>query len=144
MRTQQEILDRIRAVATTDILGFEWQQYLPALTSESAEALRGTLLKADADLSEWKPDLLTDDDARKCAIDYMPFAWEKANGCRGISAGRSLGHYRAWLWLLGAEGFDDILDYQFYGKDELVRICKYLGLEAAKWDDGRRVNTDSE
>jgi hypothetical protein len=143
MRTQAEILARIKERAPKDMFGFEWEEYVSALTRDSVESLRGTLMKADADLKAWEPSFKTDDDIRKQCLEYMDFAWEKANNCRGISAGRSLAHYKAWLWLLGQDGFEDIDQYEFYGKDNLVRICKFFDLDASKWDDGRRVNTDS-
>ncbi len=145
MRTQEEILNRIRETAKDDMFGFEWQEYLRALTAETAEKLRGDLLKKDADLSDQEMfDLGSDDAIRKQCIEYMSFAWEKANNGRGISAGRSLSHYRAWMWLLGEDGWDDIDQYEHYGKDNLVRICKFFDLDASQWDDERRVNSDSE
>lgn len=144
MRTQAEILARIKATQPNDMLGFEWQEYLGALTKESIETLRGGLLRSDADMSEWDPWFKTDEDIRKHCIGYMDFAWEKANSCRGISASRTMSHYKAWLWLLGENGFGDLQDYKHYGKDNLVRICKFFDLDPKKWDDGRRVNSDSE
>ena len=38
----------------------------------------------------------------------MPFACEKASGHRGISASRSIEHFRNWLWLLGD---DELLEF---------------------------------
>lgn len=143
MRTQAEILQRIKEAEKRDMFGFEWQEYLGALTKESLETLRGTLLKADAKLDDIKQTFESDDAIRKQAIEYMPFAWEKANNGRGISAARSLMHYKAWLWLLGQDWIDEHDEYQFYGKDNLVRICKFLDLDSKQWDDGRRVNSDS-
>lgn len=144
MRTQTEIIQRIKASKPRDMLGFEWQEYVPALTKESAASLRGSAIKEDADLSDWVQHYKNDEDVRKVAVDYMEFAWDKANNCRGISAGRSMAHYKAWLWLLGQDGFDGIEDYEHYGKDNLVRICEFLGLDSTKWDDRRRVNSESE
>ncbi len=34
----------------------------------------------------------------------------------------------------------DAGDYEFYGKDNLVRICDLYGWDSSQWDDGRRVN----
>lgn len=76
-------------------------------------------------------------------IEYMPFAWEKANNCRGLSAGRSLAHYTAWLWLDGDnEIWPTLEDYEYYGKDKLVEICNYLGIDSKQWDDGIRKNSE--
>jgi hypothetical protein len=143
MRTQAEIVERIKQAMERDIFGFEWYEYALCLTPESAESLRGIAIKKNADLSNW-PYYKTDKDLRDRCIDYMPFAWEKANNCRGVSAWRSLSHYKAWLWLLGQDDFDDIDDYEFYGKDQLRRICDFLGLDPDQWDDGIRVNSEEE
>ena len=140
MRTQTEILARIKERSQHDPFGFEWHEYLGALTRESAEALKGSVIKPDADLGDWGQIYKTDDEVRAKCIEYMDFAWEKAKNGRGISASRSMSHYKAWLWLLGQDSFEDLDNYQFYGKDHLVRICKFLDLDPAKWDDGVREN----
>jgi hypothetical protein len=135
MRTQEEILQRIAARKSEDVFGFEIPYYVNALSFENAKPflVEGT-----------KPEEWTQQDAeavRKEAIDYMAFAWEKANNCRGISANRSISHYQAWLWLLGVEWCDRLWDdYEFYGKPQLIRICEYFGLDPKKWDDGIRTN----
>lgn len=136
MRTQEEILKRISGRKKRDILGFEWTEYVGSLTFENAKEF----LKDDVQENDWKVETI--EELKRRAIDYMDFAWEKANGCRGISAGRSLSHYVAWLWLLGEDDFDNIEDYQWYGKDELTKICEYFGLDSKKWDDGIRSNSE--
>lgn len=142
MRSQKQIIDRALTSSKNDPLGFEYIEYIHALTIESVKKLRGTLVREDADLSEFNRKFVRDADIRKQCIEYMPFAWEKANGFRGISAARSLLHYKAWLWMMGRDDFDDLDDYQFYGKDHLRRICAYLGLDADKWDDHVRLNSE--
>ena len=73
-------------------------------------------------------------------LEYMPFAWKKANDGRGLSAARSMSHFAAWTWLAG-DDLGDLTEYEFYGKDNLVRICEHYGWDPKKWDDGRRVNS---
>jgi hypothetical protein len=141
MRTQQEIIDRITVVREEDFFGDEISEYIRALTVESITLLRGTIIKEDADLSGFKPDLLSDKSVTEQCIDYMAFAWDKANSFRGLSASRSISHYIAWLWLLGVENLVNE-DYEYYGKDELVKICQHFGLDSSKWDDGVRRNTE--
>ena len=135
MRTQEEILKRIERRKKHDFFNFETPYYIYALTYENAQKY----LKPEFDGKDWKPSV--EEDTRKEAIEYMPFAWEKANNCRGVSASRSISHYIAWLWLLG-ENFDDIEDYEYYGKPQLIRICEHFGLDHKQWDDGVRTNTD--
>lgn len=69
--------------------------------------------------------------------DYMKFAWEKANGCRGLSAARSINHMANWLWLDGKDELsEEIRQYTHYGKPQLVRICEEYGIDWRKYDDG--------
>ncbi len=137
MRTTEEILNRIRERQPHDACGFEWPYYLGQLPFDKAKPHLKDGVKAE----EW-PAPKTDEQIKTEAIEYMPFAWQKANDCRGISAYRSLAHYMAWLWLLGEDEFDDIQEYEFYGKPQLERICAYFGLDPKQWDDGSRTNVD--
>jgi hypothetical protein len=75
----------------------------------------------------------------------MPFAWEKANDCRGLSANRSIEHMTAWLWMLG----DDLADkmdglYEYYGKPCLRAICEKYGCKWQQWDDGVWRNSEDD
>jgi hypothetical protein len=137
VRTEREILDRIEARKEEDMFGFEWPYYLSGLSFDAAKKY----LKPEAVAEGWE---IKDADAlRQEAIDYMPFAWDKANNCRGISVNRSVMHYQAWLWLLGEDWGDQLMDdYEYYGKPQLVRVCEYLGLDPKQWDDGIRSNTE--
>lgn len=137
MRTQEQIIERINARREDDMFGFEWPYYLEMLPFDAAKQY----LKPEATGEDWK--VKTTDEIRADAIGYMPFAWEKANNCRGISANRSVMHYQAWLWLLGEDWGDSLMDdYEFYGKPQLVRICEHFGLDHKQWDDGIRSNTE--
>lgn len=138
MRTQDEIVNRINYRKDNDFLGFETEEYIPFLDYEHAKSF----LKDDVTKEVWETDGVPRTDAKKCMVDYMPFAWEKANNFRGISAARSLQHFIAWLWLDGDDKLWPTLDdYEFYGKPQLVEICKYLQIEPI-WDDGVRLNSE--
>ncbi len=81
----------------------------------------------------------------KAMLDYMPFAWEKANNCRGLSAGRSVQHMQAWLWLLDnplGEKLEGI--YQYYGKPCLRAVCEAYGWDWRQWDDGLWRNSEDD
>jgi len=143
MRSQEEIVARIEKARKVDLLNFEWPRYLDALDFEHAKPY----LKEESWEEEKKKPVLfkTAEDIRTRMVSYMPFAWEKANNCRGISAGRSISHYVAWLWLLGEEKLaGEIENYEFYGKPQLRQICEFLGLNADDWDDEIRVNSENE
>ena len=85
----------------------------------------------------YKPELknkcpeLTRENVIKYMQDYMSFAWEKANDKRGISANRSIDHFKGWLWLLeDEEGIEYLkVSYAPYGKPGLTYICKKYGFK---------------
>jgi hypothetical protein len=59
--------------------------------------------------------------------DYMKFAWKKCLNERGLSAMRSLAHFRAWLWILqdyeALQFINLIGHYGCYGAPCLKYIC---------------------
>lgn len=140
MRSQEEIRERIIATMPGDPLGLEWPEYVCAITKESAMALRGIALQSGADLRDWRPVYSGDDKVLDRCKTYMEYAWSAANDRRTVQSERAMAHYRAWLWLLGEDGFDDMLigPHSHYGKDALVKICAHLGLDSSQWDDGIR------
>lgn len=142
MKTQDEIVKRINERMGHDILGFEWHEYLRALDFDHAKPF----LKETVTEDSWgTPDFPNDEAITEHMKDYMSFAWDKACSCRGISAGRSIAHYQAWLWLVGEDELAaSIEEYEYYGKDELRAICDFLGLDASQWDDDVRVNSESD
>lgn len=138
MKTQKQILAHIEEIKANDFFGFATSDLMNALTFENAKQF----LKPEATKKEWeKFRFKTSAQVKKKLTEYIPFAWEKANNCRGLSASRSMSHFMAWVWLLGDEEyFGDLEDYQYYGKDNLVKLCKFYGLDPKKWDDGIRSN----
>ncbi len=135
MRTQKEILSRIKAIQdnNSDLFGTELNDLICALEFENAKPF----LKKGTKDKDWQQTA----DVKKEMIEYMSFAWEKANDKRGLSAMRSLAHYKAWLFLDGDDEIWPTLDkYEHYGKEHLITICGYLGLDPNLWDDGVREN----
>ena len=144
MRTDPEILARIEEVKAWDWLGTEFEDLVTRLSFDAAKPF----LKEDTTSAGW-PVSPRDRDSLVAEIKgYMPFAWEKANGCRGISAGRSLSHMRAWLWLacetevLRRLGW--MMEYSHYGKPHLRAICDHYGWDWRQWDDGAWRNNESD
>jgi hypothetical protein len=133
MRTDEEIITRIKERRSEDFFGFELSDLIRYLPAEEANRF---LVEP---VTNWTP--LPRDQASilEEMENYMPFAWEKANGMRGLSAGRSMSHFMAWTWMVG-DDFGDLLQYYHYGKDNLVRICKHYGWDHTQWDDGVRSN----
>lgn len=139
MRTQKQIVDKIESIKKNDFFGFQTSDLVFHLEYEHAKQYLNEGVTAD----QWKQMSPDRDSILKEMQDYMPFAWDKANNFRGLSAGRSMSHYMAWVWLAGDEAnFGDLEDYEYYGKDNLVRICKFYGWDSSQWDDGVRSNSE--
>lgn len=140
MRTQDEIVARIEEAKKTDIFGFEITEYIPFLDYTHAKPflMDGTTEEQYTEM--YKP--MIDENILAAMKSYMEFAWEKANNCRGISANRSMAHYKAWLWLLNdgfLEQFERI-EYEHYGKEKLIAICEKYGWDWKSLDDEVRTN----
>jgi hypothetical protein len=140
--TTEEIEARYLARKGWDTFSFEVGEYLPFCSFDFITEHRK--FKEGVDLEKAKkeyPSLLTRERMIAIMKDYMPFAFEKANNERGISANRSIGHYIAWTWLAGdtefskkvEDTFDD--DYHSYGKPILRMICKQYGWDYCQWED---------
>ena len=69
---------------------------------------------------------------------YMDFALGKAESHRGISTGRSLQHFEAWLWLLGDQDTLDYIqdddNYANYGAPALKKICEVYNFSIPQED----------
>lgn len=136
MKTNEEIIERINELKDDDFFGFDTADLIIRLPFDLAKQY----LKPEAKEEEWTQRSKDNEDIKKEMREYMSFAWGKANNCRGISAGRSMAHYTAWVWLCG-DDLGDLNDYEYYGKDNLISICEHYGWDHARWDDTRRVNT---
>ncbi len=141
VRTEHEILTHIEEVQSTDWMGTIRNDLISYLPFESAKQF----LKDGVTDKDWMA-ASSDIDSLKARIkDYMDFAWEKANDNRGISAGRSIEHMQAWLWMMGENNVaQEIENYSFYGKPQLRAICEKFGWDWHDWDDDRWVNNESD
>lgn len=134
MRSPELILARIREVdgTGTDWLGTERMDLVTALPIEHARPF----LKDDFH-DEWVAS--TAAGVKADAITYLAFAQGKALSHRGISAGRSTSHYRAWLWLLNLLPPEwDTCPYPQYGAPKLVLAAAALGSELTFAEDEDR------
>jgi len=141
MRTDDEIIAHIDAVSGSDFFGTQTGDLIVRLPFDKAKQF----LKPEATSDGWE---ISPRD-REAVLDemkeYMDFAWGKANDCRGLSAGRSLDHMRAWLWLAGEDGFLGALridDYSHYGKPQLRAICERYDWDWESLDNGEWVNVE--
>jgi hypothetical protein len=124
MREQQEILDRIEEIKDRDFFGIERSDLLDYLDFENAKEF----LKDDVTEKDWNDEGKSENSKEaiiKVMKDYMSFAIGKAEGERGISAGRSLAHYTAWIWLAEDN----------YGRGELKEICEHYGWDYSELEE---------
>jgi hypothetical protein len=136
-RTTEEILCEIERLKDDDWMGFRTGDLIQALPFESAQPF----LKEGTTADQWAQ---STDPAGEIK-NYMEFAWDKANGCRGLSAGRSVNHMESWLWLDGKDELSARLEsvYEYYGKPCLVLVCKEYGIDWKALDDGEWRNDES-
>lgn len=143
MKTQNEILERLLEVKKDTCFTWEWEDYLKFLSFEIAKQF----LKENVTQEEWDKEVFsnaTKENILAKMLDYMPFAFNKANNCRGISANRSIDHYESWLWLLDDDFLKEFneIEYEHYGKEKLIAICEKYGWDWKEWDNRIRTNTD--
>lgn len=129
MRTDEEIKARIEVIKKEDFFGFSIGDLLLRLTREQAKEIVGSSLEGETDDS-WST---LPRDRASILVEmgkYMTFAWEKVLDHRGLSATRSVQHYKAWIWLLGDEDFAaiDWDRYPNYGAPVLLQICDRFGI----------------
>jgi hypothetical protein len=142
-RTIPEILNRIDAIKDVDFFGWQTGDLLAYLPYEAAKPH----LIAEVTKLQWHEHTknFTNVTPEQSIREYMQFAWDKANNCRGISAGRSLEHMKAWLWLDGKDDLANSMDdYEYYGKDKLVMVCEEYGIDWKAYDNNEWVNNEGD
>lgn len=136
-KTPAEIVARIKAVQADDWMGTQINDLIVYLPFADAQQF----LKPEAKAEEWEQ---LDADPMKSVKEYLSFAWEKANNCRGLSAGRSIDHLKSWLWLAGYGALvqSHFQDYERYGKKQLVIASVLSGFDWRSHDNGEWVNSE--
>jgi len=134
LRTQDEIVAKLDDNTRERFMDFTPDVLVPALEWEFAKKY----LKEDyVEKVEKEEEKFNDTSDIKTIVqeflDYMVFAWGKAENQRGLSASRSINKLSAWLWLLNREDLvntieDDSL-YNPYGAPALIEVCNQLGID---------------
>lgn len=131
-KTTEQIVARISEIGKDDWMGTQQSDLIDYLPYEFAlKHLNEGVTKEQWDSQEKVPPL-------QAVFNYLEFAWGKANNQRGLSAGRSLDHMKAWLWLAGYEGLllDHFSSYNAYGKKQLIIASIICGFDWESQDDG--------
>jgi hypothetical protein len=132
MKTQQEILSRARRINDMeDWLGVERAELCLAMESETYRELNPAIKEEDEELVAKLPVYKTDEDVLDEMHSYLSFAFGKAYGQRGISAGRSIDHFRGLSFLVDDELHRVVTEmtknnYGPYGLPILRYIDKWL------------------
>jgi hypothetical protein len=99
VRTVEQIVQHVRDISQSDIFGFTTSDLLDFVPFDSAKEF----LKPDSHeeaAKEWKFEAPAPETIKAKMKDYLTFAFGKAEDHRGLSAGRSISHFKAWVWLM--------------------------------------------
>ena len=149
MRTEVEILAKLKQKNDPfdDMFGAQRGRLMEALSFETArkEGLLNESFLKEVDAGkdpEWTA--TTDETLRASIVDYLGFAWGKCLEHRGISASRSLSHFRALCWLLEDEEavlfINDDNNYAPYGAPVLAYLSKRFSYPMPKGIKARRMS----
>jgi hypothetical protein len=133
MRTHAEIAERVRELAAdrySDFFGVHISRLIEALPFSYATEHLSDILRDGVE--PWEVVPATREAQLAEARAYMPFAWGKMVDERGISAGRSIDHFRGIAWLMGDDDMvaflNDDSNYPHYGRPMLERLCEAYDL----------------
>lgn len=127
IRTQEEIKERFNQ--SNDIFSTQREDLIPYMDFENAkEYLEEDYVKeVESGEEVWEKSI----DPKNSILDYIGFAYEKAEGQRGLSAERSMLHFKTWIWLDDEKFYNEVVDlidnYTCYGIPALDKIAKHYG-----------------
>lgn len=127
-----EILQRLNDESRKDLFGFESEIYLDFLPLDLVKQdLKPEYVKEIEDGKEqWN--VTSFEDAVQDFLDYMNFAWDKAESERGISASRSISKLGAYLYCFGRKDLYELINdrslYEPYGAPALIAVCEKLSI----------------
>lgn len=134
LRTEESILERVRQC--DNFLGFDKEVLVPYLPF----SLANQFLVEGAKEEDWQPVANEVEAIFKEALDYLTFAYGKAQNHRGISASRSVDKMTEYCWLLGDD--EDVVgnaDWGQYGVGRLFAAAKFLGQPTPDDEDLKRM-----
>lgn len=127
MRTQEEILARFEK--SDDFFGTQKGDLLSYMEFEFAKPYlkEDYVKKVESGEEKWE----VSTDPKKEILEYLDFAYEKAEDERGLSAGRSMLHFKTWIWLDDEKFYNKVIDlidnYTNYGIPALDKISEHYG-----------------
>jgi len=132
----EELLRDFKEFTKNDKLFFDESDvmlyYLKWEDAKSKITNKEYIEKIESGEKEWR--VLTDEDETvQDFLDYMVFAWGKAEDRRGLSAIRSVMKLGTWLHILSRSDLHGLIHtdgmYDPYGAPALIAVCKDLGID---------------
>lgn len=126
MKTQEQIVQKVKA--SESLFGFDREVLITALDFEHAKEFVGE----DMTKAEWGrlgyP--RSEKKLREELVEYLPFALDKADAHRGLSASRSVDKVSMWAWLLDDNAYEKVeaAGYENYGVPKLRAACEAFGI----------------
>ena len=127
MRTQEEIIKRFNE--SNDFMGTQKSDLVDLLTFENAKQFLNK--EYVESVAKWEDKWEQKTETKTTILEYLPFAYDKAEGERGISAGRSMLHFKTWIWFDDEKFYNEIIsdmeNYTDYGIEVLNTIAAHYG-----------------
>lgn len=135
LRTQEEFANKFTHLQNSNaVFDFRPEVLIDYLSFESARPhLKEEYVKeVEEGIKQWEQ-ITTIEKCAQDFLDYMKFAWGKAEDERGISASRSVQKLGMWLWIMNRDDLrmtieDDDL-YNPYGAPALIEVCNQMGIK---------------
>ena len=130
-RTQEDIYTIIKNAGMLDFAGEVLVSYLD--WDKSKEFYKEEFVKDVKNGVKQKPEKIEDIyETVQDMLDYLIFGYMKAMDERGISASRTINKLGHWLWLLGRDDLEELVNddnlYNPYGMPALIALTEKLGL----------------
>ena len=135
LRTQEELSAKFDELQKSGgFMDFRPEVLINFLSFESAKPhLKEDYIKeVEAGTKQWEQHTTVEKAAEEF-LDYMKFAWDKAEDERGISASRSVQKLGMWLWIMNRDDLRRIIEdddlYNPYGAPALIEVCNQMGIK---------------
>jgi hypothetical protein len=133
LRPSKEIKEQYESVKKNDFFGFSGEVFTSFINWEDGKEYYKEEYRNKVDAGEEQFSYTTDiKEAAQDFLDYMNFAWGKAQDQRGISSSRSISKLSAWLWCMNRPDLSEEINrddlYNPYGAPALISICDKMGI----------------
>lgn len=138
LKSQDEIKDKFADIQKSELyFNFKGEVLMDYASYENIKAYlkEEYIKKIESGEAKWEA-ITSIEECAQDFLDYMNFAWGKAEDERGISASRSIQKLGMWLWLMSREDLAEIIAnddlYNPYGAPALIEVCNQMGIDVPK------------